>query len=152
MFAAGLLLGFGLFAEDGESTDTEEAFSSARAVLEYMSGQSPQAKHYHDILTSLDDAIRAHRQKLAQDKRKTSSVLLDQIFTIDFDGGTERSYLSPSSGGNGPSEVASGDVDLDNLLPDHDFNVDVSATLPMMWDDFGEDWQALALDMDGSWA
>lgn len=82
MFAAGLLLGFSVFAQHGSSAvETDTAFHQTRAVLRKLAEQSLQAGHYYEILTSLSDAIALYQRKLADEQKHTTSQYLDQIFT-----------------------------------------------------------------------
>ncbi|KAK3717048.1 hypothetical protein LTR37_006103 [Vermiconidia calcicola] len=81
MFAAGLLLGFSLFAQGDSGGGTNEAFHHARAVLKKLAELSPQAAHYHDILTSFSESIEMYRRKLKDEKRRMTSRYLDQTFT-----------------------------------------------------------------------
>lgn len=96
MFAAGLLLGFSMFAHSEESSsssssslllpDVDEAFHNAIAVLERLASVSPQARHYLEILRTLSDAIVARREQVGREqrRRKRSNPYVSQIFTAEF--------------------------------------------------------------------
>lgn len=150
MFAAGLLLGFSLFAEKGEATETSEAFQGACSVLMNFSSLSPQAKHYHEILTAFSDAINKHRQQRLDARRRTTNQFIDQIFTIDLKNpsAAEPAYLSPESGSmdmmtTGGSLPSDQDHVLDAAMGMPGFGMEDAANLPMMWDDLSADWPQL---------
>ncbi|RFU27094.1 hypothetical protein B7463_g9244, partial [Scytalidium lignicola] len=82
VFAAGLVLGFSIFAEGEFRWDMEEAFASACAVLKTLAKLSPQAEHYRDILTQLSDAINNYRQQLAFERRHSNEQYVSRILTI----------------------------------------------------------------------
>ncbi|EED22426.1 C6 transcription factor, putative [Talaromyces stipitatus ATCC 10500] len=83
-FAAGLILGFSLFAyDDVESrTETESAFQSARHVLRYLANLSPQAMQYHEILTSFAEAIVKHRQQTSSARQRIADRYIDCVLDI----------------------------------------------------------------------
>ena len=154
VFAAGLLIGFSLFASDATDPDAQSAFNHAQTVLHYLSELSPQAKHYHEILTDFSAAIsKYHRQKLNK-KKRTTNQYLDHIFDLGTGSHSQstaadmaqQQYLSPISGDVailGPSAgdtfMADETVDFDNA--DFDFNAMMElydpGNLPLVWDDFG---------------
>lgn len=158
MFAAGLLLGFSLFAQpDHADREVEEAFHQARDVLHYLAALSPQAEHYHEILGSFYDAIEAHRAKATSHRRRAASRFMDQLFTsADVTGNPAPAPESmPSSVGTDASGMglASGaPVYMDGLnfgaigltsdvgLDDVQFAGYDGPPL----DDFGLDWQPFA--------
>lgn len=84
VFAAGLILGFSLFAyDDVESrNETESAFQSARHVLQYLANLSPQAKQYDEILTSFAEAILKHRQQTSSARQKIADKYIDCVLDI----------------------------------------------------------------------
>lgn len=84
MFAAGLILGFSLFAyDDVESrNETESAFQSARHVLQNLANLSPQAKQYDEILTSFAEAIVKHRQQTSSARQKIADRYIDCVLDI----------------------------------------------------------------------
>ncbi|KAK4071700.1 transcriptional regulator family: Fungal Specific TF [Trichoderma aggressivum f. europaeum] len=57
IFAAGLILGFDMFAKRELDYEVEVAFRSAKDVLDFLGIQSPQASHYSEILGLLSNAI-----------------------------------------------------------------------------------------------
>lgn len=65
VFAAGLVLGFEIFAKQCVGHNVESAFVGARDVLHFLAAQSPQAAHYYDILTLLSNAIAERRQHVS---------------------------------------------------------------------------------------
>jgi hypothetical protein len=85
VFAAGLILGFSLFAyDDAESRgETESAFQSARHVLRNLATLSPQAKHYDEILTSFAEAIFRHRQQNLSARQSVADRYIDCVLDID---------------------------------------------------------------------
>ncbi|PCH06598.1 Transcription factor [Penicillium occitanis (nom. inval.)] len=84
VFAAGLILGFSLFAyDDVESrNETESAFQSARHVLQNLANLSPQAKQYDEILTSFAEAIVKHRQQTSSARQKIADRYIDCVLDI----------------------------------------------------------------------
>jgi hypothetical protein len=96
LFAAGLLLGFSLFAKVGENTEVEDAFKNAITVLRMLAVLSPQAGHYTDILTKFSDAIHMYKRKIKDERRRMTNEYVDQIFTIDL--AQPQGYPSPISG------------------------------------------------------
>ncbi|KAF2764550.1 hypothetical protein EJ03DRAFT_241901, partial [Teratosphaeria nubilosa] len=76
IFAAGLLIGFALFGRTDGSEDLTRPFEDARTVLDHLRRSSAQAALYHDILTSLSDAITARtNQLLARRHTMTSQYI-----------------------------------------------------------------------------
>ncbi|RFU78003.1 hypothetical protein TARUN_4238 [Trichoderma arundinaceum] len=69
IFAAGLILGFDMFAKRELDYEVEVAFRSAKDVLDFLGIQSPQAAHYSEILTLLSNAIMKQRVKLSSRPR-----------------------------------------------------------------------------------
>jgi hypothetical protein len=86
-----------MFANIGVGPDIENAFTGIRDILKKLSYQSPQAEHYHDVLSSFSDAITKRRKQIVQERRYASSQYLDQILVIDFQDGQDRQYKTPSS-------------------------------------------------------
>lgn len=91
MFAAGLVLGFAIYVDDAVRRDIEEAFSEVRNVLKKLSGLSPQAEEYFEILSSFSDAINAHQDELSRKRRAANQQYLSQILTFESDQGTNHS-------------------------------------------------------------
>ncbi|PHH90214.1 hypothetical protein CDD83_4219 [Cordyceps sp. RAO-2017] len=79
VFAAGLVLGFEIFAKRSVDHAIESAFSGARDLLNFFATQSPQAAHYHDILTLLANAVAKQRETSASRGR---SRYVSKIFTL----------------------------------------------------------------------
>ncbi|GAB0137619.1 hypothetical protein EsDP_00005876 [Epichloe bromicola] len=79
VFAAGLVLGFEIFAKRSTEFHVETAFTGARDVLKFLATQSPQAGHYYEILTLLANAIAKQRQSVAATGR---SRYVSRIFTL----------------------------------------------------------------------
>ncbi|KAM6485264.1 hypothetical protein HDV62DRAFT_354524 [Trichoderma sp. SZMC 28011] len=69
IFAAGLILGFDMFAKRELDYEVEVAFRSAKDVLDFLGIQSPQASHYSEILGLLSNAITKRRMKLSSRPR-----------------------------------------------------------------------------------
>lgn len=84
MFAAGLVIGFSMFAQAEPKFEMDESFNGAREVLKKLSDHSPQAEHYYEILTGFADAIQRHRQHLAREKRKSQNKYVNQILRLDM--------------------------------------------------------------------
>ena len=153
MFASGLLLGFAVFAEEGILTETDEAFHAARSVLLYLSGLSPQAKQYYEILTSLSEVINHQRKRRVEERRRITSQFVEQILNFDAHlPEIDQSYLNHRSGSDGPIPGSNhGTADLDNtfsFVPD--LNVDNAANLPMHWDELAMDWQTFGMSKDST--
>ncbi|KAG9520784.1 hypothetical protein KCV07_g4155, partial [Aureobasidium melanogenum] len=91
MFAAGLVLGFAIYVDDAVRRDIEEAFSEVRNVLKKLSGLSPQAEEYFEILSSFSDAINAHRDELSRKRRAANQQYVSQILTFESEQGTNHS-------------------------------------------------------------
>lgn len=85
IFAAGLVLGFHLFACRDSDDETEQAFVSAQNVLKKFSARSPQAAHYGEILSHLFHAIAKQRQVLKSQRRKRAVSLVDRIVDLHPD-------------------------------------------------------------------
>ncbi|KAL4879453.1 hypothetical protein BJY04DRAFT_229014 [Aspergillus karnatakaensis] len=82
VFAAGLVLGFSMFAGEPRH-DINESFGSACTVLAEIALTSPQAQLYHDILTSFAEAVDAYRQRVENERRLTVQHYMDQVLVID---------------------------------------------------------------------
>ncbi|KAJ9663215.1 hypothetical protein H2198_000976 [Neophaeococcomyces mojaviensis] len=151
IFAAGLLIGFHLFAKDNIDAEVQAAFDHAQAVLRHLSYQSPQAKHYHEILQDFAEAIIRHQQRKLKRKRRATSQYLDHIFdpalirsTISTDN-AQRQYLSPIPSVSHTSVTGSSgrntSFEATDTFPDFDFDAMMEmydpGNLPLIWDDFG---------------
>ncbi|KJZ78207.1 hypothetical protein HIM_02245 [Hirsutella minnesotensis 3608] len=82
VFAAGLVLGFEIFAKRSVDVSIDSAFNGARDTLSLFTLQSPQAAHYHEILTLLTNAISKQREKLTSKRR---SRYVSKILTLQSD-------------------------------------------------------------------
>ena len=153
MFAAGLLLGFSVFAQQhgGAANEAEVAFHQARAVLQKLSALSLQAAHYYEILTSLSEAITLYQRKLSSAQKEITSQYLDQIFTAntkDPSGGTTLPVnldpsLDISANADGMLNAANNfdpnSSSLDNMLSGP-YGMMISEGFPWPADDFAFDW------------
>lgn len=82
VFAAGLVLGFALLADESSNTDTREAFRSSQHILSILGRLSAQAEQYHRILATFSDAIEKYtRQMLRQQASRVPHV--EQILSYD---------------------------------------------------------------------
>ncbi|KAK0118323.1 hypothetical protein ONS95_012618 [Cadophora gregata] len=97
IFAAGLVLGFTLFANIEVSSEVENAFTGVRDVLKKLSLQSPQAEHYHDVLSSFSEAIIKRRKQIAQERRRATSQYVDRILVLDVQSDQQQQQTSPIS-------------------------------------------------------
>lgn len=61
LFAAGLILGFEMFATSAAVAEIDSAFRSVRSILQKLGARSPQAVHYNDILGNLEEVINNQR-------------------------------------------------------------------------------------------
>ncbi|KAJ4423610.1 hypothetical protein N0V82_001778 [Gnomoniopsis sp. IMI 355080] len=86
IFAAGLVLGFALLADESSNTDTREAFRSSQHVLSIIGRLSAQAEQYHRILAAFSDAIDNYtRQMLRHQASRVPHV--EQILSYDASAG-----------------------------------------------------------------
>ncbi|KAJ9606220.1 hypothetical protein H2200_009181 [Cladophialophora chaetospira] len=99
VFAAGLVLGFSMFAQGESRFDMDDSFSNAREVLRSLSAESPQAEHYFEILTGFADVIQRRRQNLSRGNRPSKRKYVDQILKFDVSpsASMSRSTLSPAT-------------------------------------------------------
>jgi hypothetical protein len=81
IFAAGLILGFDMFAKKELDYEVETAFRSAKDVLDFLGIQSPQAAHYSGILTLLSDAVVKQRMKTPTRPRR-KGILVKTMATL----------------------------------------------------------------------
>lgn len=82
VFAAGLVLGFSLLAEDGTNSESHNAFYSARRLLSSLGQLSPQATQYYRILTSFSEAIDTYRRQLQCERRDARAPYVERILTL----------------------------------------------------------------------
>jgi len=66
-------------------------------VLKKLSHQSPQAEHYHDVLSSFSDAITKRRKQIAQERRRATSQYVDRILVLDVQNDQQQQQTSPIS-------------------------------------------------------
>ncbi|KAK5178165.1 hypothetical protein LTR44_009471 [Exophiala sp. CCFEE 6388] len=92
LFAAGLVLGFSMFAQGESPFDMDQSFNGAREVLKKLADHSPQAEEYSGILTAFADAIQRHRQHLSREKRPNKYV--SRILSLDFNPGESGSQAA----------------------------------------------------------
>ncbi|KAJ6781470.1 hypothetical protein PWT90_02674 [Aphanocladium album] len=110
VFAAGLILGFDMFAKREFDFEIENAFSGAREILDFISEQSSQAAHYAEILGLLSSAVAEQRRKTASQGR---SKLVTRLFLSDED-----ISINPSGGSQvEPSDAATQTIG-DRVTPD----------------------------------
>jgi hypothetical protein len=76
-----------MFAKVKVGPEMENAFTGVREVLKKLSYQSPQAEHYHNVLSNFSEAITQRREQIAEERRRVTSQYLDQILVIDFQDG-----------------------------------------------------------------
>ncbi|KAF7197417.1 putative transcriptional regulatory protein [Pseudocercospora fuligena] len=166
MFAAGLLLGFAMFAQTEPVPEVDNAFANSIVVLERLALVSPQARHYYEILSTFSDAVHSRREQLGREKRKKSNQYVSQIFTADFQDPNATlqaaPYTTPSSGG-GPANLdtnSGGTTDLDGMVG-FDFDASSFGTVndglgrfPSHSDDLGNDFllsDNLYIDWESLW-
>lgn len=146
MFAAGLLLGFAMFAQSEPVPEVDNAFQNAIATLERLAQVSPQARHYYEILSTFSDAILSRREQLGRERRKKSNQYVSQIFTADFHDPNaalqqQQPLPTPSSGSqpNAFDVNGSGSAGLDSMMGfDFDtssFGTSTDALFPASMDD-----------------
>ncbi|EHA25386.1 hypothetical protein ASPNIDRAFT_42258 [Aspergillus niger ATCC 1015] len=82
-------LSFSKFAAEPRR-DIESLFNSSLHLLDDIGRTSPQAQLYHQILTSLNDAVAKFRNRVAGEVYRTVQDYMDQILMIDpnMDGDT----------------------------------------------------------------
>ncbi|CAI7629707.1 unnamed protein product [Penicillium glandicola] len=82
IFGAGLVLGFSMFAGEPRR-DIENSFDGARSVLDNIGGTSPQARLYHEILTTFSEAVVKYHSRVAGEVHRTVEHYMEKIFVID---------------------------------------------------------------------
>jgi hypothetical protein len=125
MFAAGLVIGFSMFAQGDTKCEMDDAFGAAREVLERLAPHSPQAAHYYEILSGFSDAIQRHREQSAREKRPANSKYVEQIITLNVGRVGQESNVQISSRASPdsvhdpaleiPAETPAGTPDLDDV-------------------------------------
>ncbi|KXJ94039.1 hypothetical protein Micbo1qcDRAFT_193315 [Microdochium bolleyi] len=86
IFGSGLVLGFSMFAGEPRQ-DISDAFVGARDVLESIAERSPQAKNYHEILTTMGEAVVQYRRRESLEARRNVQHYMSQILVVDVAGG-----------------------------------------------------------------
>lgn len=158
MFAAGLLLGFSMFAQVEPVPEIDEAFQNAIAVLERLAQFSPQARHYFEILSTFSDAINTRREQLGRERRKKSDRFVSQIFTADFNAGNVAAPTQDSTAASAPLNdgIQSGAQGMDiNGMMNFDFDAatydmsgfpqtaDEWSDMPLLSDNLYIDWESI---------
>lgn len=146
IFAAGLVLGFALLADDSSDTEAREAFRGSQHVLSVLGRLSPQARQYHRILSSFSEAIDNYKRQMRRERNESGVPYVEQILSYDFpvsaqeqdngasDGYNERSAMLVDTG-QGQSQIPLGRGTGMSQLPTPDFNVDDDpASEPGYWD------------------
>jgi hypothetical protein len=158
------MLGFVLFAEDVQQHSdaiTNKAFKAAQRVLQRFAEMSPQAMVYTDILNNFAVAISNYKQKNNASIRKSSSQLVNEIFSLNFEPTTtstshKTSHLSPVSNdvpvtGNGSDMYSSNNNanSSDQESPEAAAFTTNALDLSMTWDDLMLDMPPFGTFFDG---
>ncbi|KAF4470452.1 nitrate assimilation regulatory nirA [Fusarium albosuccineum] len=140
IFAAGLVLGFEMFAKHPVDSDIEMAFQGAKDVLTHLSKQSPQAAHYLEILASLSSAIAKRRSKESSAGR---SRYVSKILSLDSSApggpGDEVQWLPISLNDNQLMPAVDGEAAQDWAFPQlegGDLCLDWESLNISQWDSF----------------
>jgi hypothetical protein len=97
----------------------EAAFQGARDILQFWGAKCPQATLYHDILTSLSNAIREYRQRAVA---KGKSPYVSKIFAFDRSQIEASEPGSGRQGGAGPAALDDGQrAQMDDILASWSF-------------------------------
>lgn len=137
IFAAGLVLGFALLADDSSDTEAREAFRGSQHVLSILGRLSPQARQYHRILSTFSDAIDNYKRQMRRERNGPGVPYVEQILSYDsasvvsaqkqdnrtFDVYNEDSATFVDTGQSQSQIPFSGGTGL-SQLPTPDFNVD----------------------------
>lgn len=137
IFAAGLVLGFALLADDSTDTDARDAFRGTQHVLSVLGRLSPQARQYHGILSAFSDAIDNYKRQMRRERNESGVPYVEQILSYDstsvvsaqkqnngvFEGHNERRAIFDDTG-QGQSQIPLGGGTGISQLPTPDFNVD----------------------------
>lgn len=86
-FAAGLVLGFALLADDPSDADAREAFRGSQHVLSALGRLSAQARQYHGILSAFSDAIEKYRRQMRRERNESRVPFVEQILSYDVSSG-----------------------------------------------------------------
>lgn len=125
IFAAGLVLGFALLADESSDTEAREAFRGSQHVLSILGRLSAQARQYHRILSTFSDAIDNYKRHMRRERNGPGVPYVEQILSYDF--ASAGSAQKQDSGVlNGNNERGAIVVDTGGLsqLPTPDFNMD----------------------------
>lgn len=137
VFAAGLVLGFALLADESSDTEAREAFRGSQHVLSIIGRLSPQARQYHRILAAFSDAIDNYKRQRRRERNGSGVPYVEQILSYDFASGVNesRQHGGASIGNNDGSAIVV-DTGQDqsqpplgatsglSQLPTPDFNMD----------------------------
>lgn len=66
--------------------DISDSFAGARDVLESIAERSPQAKTYHDILTTMGEAVAQYRRRESLEARRNVQHYMSQVLVVDVGG------------------------------------------------------------------
>ncbi|OIW34815.1 hypothetical protein CONLIGDRAFT_688771 [Coniochaeta ligniaria NRRL 30616] len=141
-FAAGLILGFAIFAEQTRDCGVEAAFDGAKDVLGFLAAQSPQACHYLEILTLLSRAIDKQRQRQTARGR---NKYVGRIFQLD-EGGTSTALGADDDDLVSPSSSQPGDVIVQEERDAPDGNESMPG-LDSVDENFPSAWDMLELSL-----
>lgn len=160
IFAAGLLLGFCLFAQGNEPDfGVRNAFDQSRKALQKMAAFSPQAGHYFEILTSFDSAIGTHWVQSVEEQSREMIPSPDQFLTFDEQNGEGQQtgaaslnsndfVFSESSRETLGQDLLSNDAQSIGGTSYSPFGLGVSEGFPWPADDLDIDWQPFAPFLD----
>lgn len=87
VFAAGLVLGFALLADESSEADVREAFRGSQYVLSVLGRLSAQAQQYHNILSAFSDAIENYRRQMRRERNEPRVPYVEQILSYDATSG-----------------------------------------------------------------
>lgn len=125
-----------------------------------MAAFSPQAGHYHGILSSLSNAVDLHRARKIEERQRLTSRFVDQVMTFDADSSSNAQDRPPDVNrpidNDGCNVNAGGDrdgifeVDFEifesgSYTP---FGMSISEGFPWPADDLDIDWQPFAPFLD----
>lgn len=144
VFAAGLYLGFAIFAEGKTVCENDAIFGKAREVLREFANWSPQAAHYYEILCDFSDEIDKSRREILRKRRKSSTAYVDEIFTLRHEESRpEVQYSTPHSG-----EMLSNDMGTSTWQEHNAVDLDQSHISEMQGTSFDvQDWTQFAMQL-----
>ena len=119
IFAAGLVLGFSLLAEEGVNPESRDAFDGSRRLLSSLGRLSPQAAQYYRILSSFSEAIDTYRRQLQSERRDGRASYVERILSLepgaDSNGGQQNMQPQPAASGTASVEGSgAGDDDYED--------------------------------------